>query len=99
MRDLEIATLPFDGLEALRLADAEGLSQEEGAKAMGVSRATFGRVVAAARNVVAQALNNGIAIRIEGGHYEVAGCDKPCPKRGLKRRQMKNGCPGNKADR
>lgn len=72
MTKLKNATLSFEELEALRLADAEGLSQAEGAEVMGVSRATFGRVLSAARAIVAQALTEGLAIRIEGGHYTLA---------------------------
>jgi predicted RNA-binding Zn-ribbon protein involved in translation (DUF1610 family) len=37
---------------------------------MGVSRATFGRIIEQARKVVADALINGKAIRIEGGSYQ-----------------------------
>lgn len=72
LRKLEDATLSCEGLEALRLADGDGLSQAQGAEIMGVSRATFGRVLAEARKTVAIALTQGLAIRIEGGHYEVA---------------------------
>jgi predicted DNA-binding protein (UPF0251 family) len=64
---LEEIVLPLDGFEALRLADFQGLTQEEGAERMGVSRATFGRIVENARRVVADALINGKALRIEGG--------------------------------
>ena len=67
LRLLDEVVLPLDGFEALRLADFEGLSQEEGAERMGVSRATFGRIVEAARRVVADALLHGKALRIEGG--------------------------------
>jgi predicted DNA-binding protein (UPF0251 family)/predicted Fe-Mo cluster-binding NifX family protein len=72
MTKLKNATLTFEELEALRLADAQGLSQVEGAEVMGVSRATFGRVLSAARTVVARALTEGLAIRIQGGHYTLA---------------------------
>jgi len=72
MTKLKNATLTFEELEALRLADAEGLSQVEGAEVMGVSRATFGRVLSAARTIVARALTEGLAIRIQGGHYTLA---------------------------
>jgi predicted DNA-binding protein (UPF0251 family) len=65
-------TLPLEGLEAIRLADAEGLDQERAAAMMDISRSTFSRLVAEARHTVAQALTNGWAIRIEGGHYEMA---------------------------
>ena len=67
LRLLDEVVLPLDGFEALRLADFEGLSQEEGAERMGVSRATFGRIVEAARRVVADALLHGKALRVEGG--------------------------------
>jgi len=66
-RGLEEVCLGIDELEALRLADAEGLYQSEAAERMGVSRATFGNIVASARRKVADALVNGKAIRIEGG--------------------------------
>jgi len=59
--------LTIDELEALRLADLGGLSQEEAAQAMNVSRATFGRIAAQARRKVADALVYGKSIGIEGG--------------------------------
>lgn len=71
-------TLSLDGLEALRLADAEGLEHEQAAELMGISRPTFSRLVAEAREVVAKALVNGWAIRIEGGNYEFAEDTPPC---------------------
>lgn len=64
---LEELTLSLDELEALRLADFEGLYHEEAANKMHVSRQTFGNIVKAARKKVADALVNGKAIRIEGG--------------------------------
>lgn len=39
---------------------------------MGVSRATFGRIIQNARKIVADALINGKAINIEGGNYTMA---------------------------
>ncbi|SOB58812.1 conserved protein of unknown function [Pseudodesulfovibrio profundus] len=77
MRLLEDITLTHEGFEAIRLADGEGLSQEEAARQMGVSRPTFGRILATARKAVAQALTRGWAIRIDGGHFKLAkGCCK-----------------------
>jgi predicted DNA-binding protein (UPF0251 family) len=67
---LEETVLSVDELEALRLADLEGLYQEDAASRMNVSRATFGRIVEAARGKVAQALVQGRALRIEGGVVE-----------------------------
>jgi predicted DNA-binding protein (UPF0251 family) len=66
-RTLVELVLPMDELEALRLADYEGLYQEEAAARMGVSRQTFGRIVESARKTVARALIEGCALRIEGG--------------------------------
>lgn len=72
LRDLEEVTLAVEELEALRLADLERLDQREAAERMGVSRQTFGRVVAEARRKVAEALAGPKALRIEGGDYVVA---------------------------
>lgn len=71
LRQLGEVVLTVDQVEALRLADGEGLYQDEAARRMGVSRATFGRIVAEARRNVALALVNGLAIRVEGGPYSV----------------------------
>ena len=57
--------LGVDGFEALRLVDAKGLSQEEAAVSMGVSRPTLCRILGEARTQVARALSQGWAIRIE----------------------------------
>jgi len=67
------AILAVEGLEALRLADLEGLAADAAAVSMGVSRHTFGRVLAEARTTVAQALVGGLSLRIEGGDYRLAG--------------------------
>jgi uncharacterized protein len=71
MTALPIMVLPVDGLEALRLADAEGLDHETAAGRMGVSRPTFSRLLGEARRVVATALTSGWALRIEGGTFRV----------------------------
>jgi predicted DNA-binding protein (UPF0251 family) len=46
-------------LEALRLADLEGLSQEEIGERMGVSRGTIWRLLQSARRKTTQALTEG----------------------------------------
>ena len=58
-------------LEAIRLVDLEGLSHEQAASAMGVSRQTVGRVLERGRATVAEALVGGKAILIGGGQYRV----------------------------
>jgi predicted DNA-binding protein (UPF0251 family)/predicted Fe-Mo cluster-binding NifX family protein len=72
LRDLTEVYLSVEGFESLRLADLEGLSHEAAARKMGVSRQTFGRVLAQARNTVAQALVSGLALRIHGGDYRLS---------------------------
>lgn len=71
LRQMEEVRLTIDQMEALRLADLEGLSQQEAGLRMGVSRATFGRIIQQARKVVAEAIIKGKAILLEGGNYQV----------------------------
>lgn len=71
-RSLEQLQLGVDELEAIRLVDLEGLSHEQAAEAMGVSRQTVGRVLERGRARVAEALVGGKAILIGGGQYRVA---------------------------
>jgi predicted DNA-binding protein (UPF0251 family) len=84
-------TLPLEGLEAFRLADAEGLDQEQAAAMMAISRPTFSRLISEARHTVAEALANGWAIRIDGGSYEMADNPTPC---GPARRRCRMGHGG-----
>ena len=84
LRALQQVALTVDELEAIRLADLEGLYQEEAAQRMNVSRQTFGRIVEAAHKKVADALVNGKALSIEGGPVEVAdpADGPPCGRKG-----------------
>ncbi|HIQ02654.1 MAG TPA: DUF134 domain-containing protein [Anaerolineales bacterium] len=64
LADLPQVWLSYDELEALRLADLEGLYQAEGAARMGISRSTFQRTLSDARRKVARALVEGTALVI-----------------------------------
>ena len=64
---LETVTMTLDEFEAVRLADREGLYQAQAAEQMGVSRPTFGRIIASARRKIADMLVHGHALAIEGG--------------------------------
>jgi len=66
-RMIEEVVLTLDELESLRLADLNGLYQEQAAEHMKISRPTFSRVVEQARRKVADALIHGKALRLEGG--------------------------------
>ena len=76
MCDLEEVVLTLDEVEALRLADLNGLYQEQAAEQMKISRATFARIVEVARKKVADALIHGKALRLEGGTIIVKGESK-----------------------
>ena len=67
----EEVTLTVEGLEAIRLIDFQGMDQETAARMMNVSRPTFGRILAEARTIVADALVMGKVLRIEGGHFDM----------------------------
>ena len=68
---LEESALTIDEFEAIRLADLDGLYQEEAAKKMDVSRQTFGNIIQSARKKIADALVHAKALRIEGGVVEM----------------------------
>jgi uncharacterized protein len=70
---LEEVVLTLDELESLRLADLNGLYQEQAAEKMMISRPTFSRVIEQARRKVADALIHGKALRLEGGTVVIKG--------------------------
>jgi len=63
--DLEEISITMDELEAIRLADYEGLYHEDAASKMGISRQTFGRILNSAHKKVASCLLKGKALKIE----------------------------------
>lgn len=70
LSNLEIVNLTLDELEAIRLADSEGLYQEDAARRMNISRQTFGNIISSARKKIADALINAKAIKIDGGSVD-----------------------------
>jgi len=68
----EKVRLTVDELEAIRLADLEGLYHEQAAEKIKVSRQTFGRIIGSAHRKVAEALVKGKSILIEGGEIMAA---------------------------
>jgi predicted DNA-binding protein (UPF0251 family) len=75
---LEVVVLGVDELEAVRLADLEGLYQEDAAKRMNVSRPTFGNIIRSAHAKIAQVIINGKALRIGGGKCQLKETRVPC---------------------
>jgi predicted DNA-binding protein (UPF0251 family) len=62
---LDEVCLSLDELEAVRLADYEGLYHEQAAEKMNISRPTFGRILGGARRKLADAIVSGKALKIE----------------------------------
>jgi len=73
VRELEEVLMTLDEFEALRLADLEGLYQEQAAEHMKVSRPTFSRIIDSAHRKMADAVVHGKALRIEGGPVRMEG--------------------------
>jgi len=57
--------MSMDELEAIRLADYEGLYHEDAALRMKISRQTFGRILNIAHKKIAECLLKGKALKIE----------------------------------
>ncbi len=69
VRELEIIELKLEEYEALRLKDHEKLDQHAAAEKMTISQPTFHRLYQEAREKIAKALVEGLAIKITGGDY------------------------------
>jgi predicted DNA-binding protein (UPF0251 family) len=65
--ELRESALGLDEFQALKYAELDCLQQAAAAKRMGVSRQTFGNILASARRKLADAVVNGKALKIEGG--------------------------------
>jgi predicted DNA-binding protein (UPF0251 family) len=90
--ELGVENLRIDELEALRLADLEGLYQEAAAERMGISRPTFARILARARSVVARALIEERLLLVGDGPVVTGPSGPlPCPVHGGGRRRGR-GC-------
>lgn len=75
--------LRIDQFEAIKLADYQGYNQSEGAKMMGISRPSFGRILRLGRKIVGDALVNGKIIRIRVGSVQVGVRHKNIPSKRL----------------
>lgn len=77
-RGEEPIALRVDEYEAMRLIDYLGLSQEEAAAGMAVSRATIQGIYETARRKLAAALVEGKCLQVEGGVYQICPKERQC---------------------
>lgn len=87
IRYLEEIFIGLDELEAIRLADLDGLYHQDAARKMKISRATFGRILEGARHKVAEAILKGKALKLEVPHVEEGGSDESMFSRSDERRR------------
>lgn len=71
-------TMTIDEYEVIRLIDLVGLTQQQCAKQMGVSRTTVTAIYDSARSKMADALVHGKRLLIEGGHVKMCEHAKTC---------------------
>lgn len=69
-RQLDPVLLRVDEFEAMRLTDYEGLDQRDAAAEMGISPATFSRVLKSARFSLMRAIIEGKGFDIDGGKID-----------------------------
>ena len=67
--DARVISMTLDEFESIRLIDLQGMTQEECARQMDVSRTTAQAIYASARLKLAQSLVNGWSLFINGGDY------------------------------
>jgi predicted DNA-binding protein (UPF0251 family) len=94
-------TLARDELEAIRLADVEGLYQDAAADRMGVSRPTYARILSRGRHAVAVSLiERRMLVVGQGPVVEEMPPVEDCPVHGGARRQGRTcRCPSRRPAR
>jgi predicted DNA-binding protein (UPF0251 family) len=73
--------LKLDQFEAVKISDYQGYSQLEGAKFMGISRPSFGRILNEGRRIVAEAISTGKILKIRMGDVQIGIKQTSLPKK------------------
>ena len=71
-------TLTLDEYETIRLMDGRGLTHEQCADVMRISRTTVTEIYASARRKLAEMVVNGRQLAIGGGHVSLCDHTSPC---------------------
>ncbi|MDA3850357.1 MAG: DUF134 domain-containing protein [Spirochaetaceae bacterium] len=94
-KNLREILLELDELEALRLADVEGMDHVDAAEKMDISRSTFTRLIDQARGKSAEFLVNGGVLKVLGGPVHFRETRIRCRSCGNRFREELLGAPGN----
>lgn len=96
LRSLNEINLNFDEVEAIRLSDIKNYTQSESADLMQIHQSTFQRLLARARQKIADALLNGKAIKMYGGTFKMPNMDGTGPEgKGSRTGRGLGKCGGN----
>lgn len=74
----ETITMTFDEYEVLRLIDLEGLTHEECAKQMNISRPSVSAICESAHRKVTDMIVHGKQLHIDGGHITICERSEHC---------------------
>ena len=77
-RGTDPVTLSLDEYESIRLMDHEGLTHEQCAEVMQISRTTVTEIYAVARRKLAEAIVEGRPLCIDGGSVRLCDRSSPC---------------------
>ncbi len=91
--------LTVDEYEAIRLIDKQGFSQEECGSYMNIARTTVQQIYTSARKKLADALVDGLSIRIEGGDYQLCSGHEPYCGCGGCRKHRQTPCAENQEEK
>ena len=94
-RDDKQVILSYDEFETVRLIDREGLSQEKCGEYLCVGRTTVQKIYDSARKKIAEALTEGLPLKISGGDVSLCNgfnsfCEEKTVLKNIKQTKREN---------